>query len=84
MPQPMENCMLTNSKDGLLKAASRSLPTLPSPMQVVVRLVGIVATWERRARERRMLAEMPERMLKDIGINRLDAHRESDKPFWRG
>lgn len=76
--------MLTNSKDALLKAAGRTLPSLPSPMQTLVRLADMFATWERRARERRMLAEMPDRMLKDLGISRLDANRESYKPFWRG
>ena len=75
--------MLTNSKGGLLKAASRSLPSLPSPMQALVRLADVVATWERRARERRALAEMSNHMLKDLGISRIDARRESSKPFWR-
>jgi uncharacterized protein YjiS (DUF1127 family) len=27
--------------------------------------------------------EMDERLLKDIGISRSDAYRESRKPFWR-
>ncbi len=74
--------MLTNTKGGL-KHATRTLPSLPSPMQVVVRVAGLVAIWERRARERRALGEMSEHMLKDLGISRVDARRESDKPFWR-
>ncbi len=74
--------MLTNTKGGL-KGATRSLPSLPSPMQVVVRLAGLVAVWERRARERRALGEMSEHMLKDLGISRVDAQREAEKAFWR-
>jgi uncharacterized protein YjiS (DUF1127 family) len=74
--------MLTNTK-GSLKTAARSLPSLPSPMQVLVRLADLVAVWERRARERRTLSEMSEHMLKDLGISRVDARRESEKPFWR-
>ena len=35
-----------------------------------------------RQRERRALAEMDDRALRDIGINRLDAMREANKPFW--
>ena len=73
--------MLTNTKGGL-KGATPS-PSLPSPMQVVVRLAGLVAIWERRARERRALGEMSEHMLKDLGISRVDAHREAEKAFWR-
>jgi uncharacterized protein YjiS (DUF1127 family) len=52
-------------------------------MQAVIRLAGLVAIWERRARERRALGEMSEHMLKDLGISRVDARRESEKPFWR-
>ncbi len=74
--------MLTNSKGGL-KASTRSLPSLPSPASVLVRLASVIVAWERRARERRALAEMPEYMLKDLGISRVDARREAEKPFWR-
>jgi len=75
--------MLTNSKSGLLQAAARFLPSLPSPMQALVRVANLLAVWETRARERKALAEMPPNLLKDIGISRIDAHRETDKPFWR-
>lgn len=75
--------MLTNTNGGLFKSAARSLPTLPSPGQALTRLVEVLATWERRARERRTLAEMSNHMLKDLGISRVDARLEADKPFWR-
>jgi uncharacterized protein YjiS (DUF1127 family) len=75
--------MLTNAKTGLLQAAARFLPSLPSPIQALVRVAHVLAVWENRARERKALAEMPPNMLKDIGISRIDAHRETDKPFWR-
>jgi len=66
-----------------LRAAARHLPQLPGPVQILIRLADVVATWERRARERKTLSEMPDQLLKDIGITRLDAHREAEKPFWR-
>ncbi len=74
--------MLTNTKSGL-KGSTRSIPALPSPMQVVVYVARLVAIWERRARERRALGEMSEHMLKDLGISRVDARREAEKAFWR-
>lgn len=74
--------MLTNSKGGL-KAPTRSLPAFPSPANLLLSLADTIVAWERRARERRALAEMPERMLKDLGISRVDARREAEKPFWR-
>jgi uncharacterized protein YjiS (DUF1127 family) len=42
-----------------------------------------VTEWHDRVRGRRWLMEMDERLLKDIGISRSDAYRESRKPFWR-
>jgi uncharacterized protein YjiS (DUF1127 family) len=38
--------------------------------------------WQERARQRRRLAELDDRMLKDIGLTRADVSREVEKPFW--
>jgi uncharacterized protein YjiS (DUF1127 family) len=62
--------MLTNSRSGL-RAIARSLPHLPSPVQLLVRIADVVGAWERRARERKTLSEMPDQLLKDIGISRV-------------
>ncbi len=35
------------------------------------------------SRQRRQLAKLPDYLLKDIGINRADALKEADKPFWK-
>ena len=50
---------------------------------LAARVVGLVLRWQERARGRRELQALDERMLKDIGLNRIDALREADKPFWR-
>ena len=60
-----------------------SRPSLLSPLQLLAGLVRGLVEWERRARERKSLAEMPDHMLKDLGVTRSDAVRESEKPFWR-
>jgi len=39
--------------------------------------------WQAQARERRILAEMDQHMLKDIGLTRADVAMEIDKPFWQ-
>jgi len=49
----------------------------------VIRAHNRLNEWHERTVERRELLEMPEHLLKDIGINRLDAYREYRKPFWR-
>jgi uncharacterized protein YjiS (DUF1127 family) len=45
-----------------------------------LRLVGL---WRRRMRDRRRLAVLTDRDLRDIGLSRSDAHWEYRKPFWR-
>jgi uncharacterized protein YjiS (DUF1127 family) len=46
--------------------------------------VGNVArTWIRRSNDRRMLAQMNDHLLNDIGLNRFDAGLETDKYFWQ-
>jgi uncharacterized protein YjiS (DUF1127 family) len=49
----------------------------------VIRLFDELLGWHERARSRRMLAELDDRMLHDIGINRADVSSEVSRPFWR-
>lgn len=44
---------------------------------------GTLTTWRQRAVERRQLLALDGRILKDIGISRVDAVNEASKPFWR-
>lgn len=50
--------------------------------QVLWAPFAALATWGERLKQRAALAEMDERMLKDIGVSRVDALTEADKPFW--
>ncbi len=45
--------------------------------------LATLRTWNERAAQRRQLREMDDRILKDIGLSRLDVYRETIKPFWR-
>ncbi len=48
--------------------------------------VGLKKTlklWYGRARQRRQLRRLDDRLLRDIGIDRIAARRESEKPFWK-
>lgn len=42
-----------------------------------------VIIWYERERQRHQLNQLPEDRLHDIGVNRLEALREAQKPFWR-
>jgi uncharacterized protein YjiS (DUF1127 family) len=50
----------------------------------IVSLVDQVMLWQERARSRRCLAALDDRMLRDIGIDRATAEREASQSFWRG
>jgi uncharacterized protein YjiS (DUF1127 family) len=46
------------------------------------RLVRTFTLWRARAQERRALAAMTDRELRDVGISRGEALAEAQKPFW--
>ena len=52
-------------------------------MALLQRMVELVLTWQDRATQRSKLAQLDDRMLRDIGLNQSDAAIESSKAFWR-
>ena len=50
---------------------------------VLARMASEIREWRRRSRDRRALAAMSDRSLRDIGLTRYDADWEASKPFWR-
>ena len=54
-----------------------------APFHPLAAPVALIAQWVDRVRQRQALADLDDRLLRDIGITRLDAARECDKPFWR-
>ena len=46
-------------------------------------LLTTLEAWAERRRQRRVLLELSDHALKDIGLNRADAFEEGTKPFWR-
>lgn len=59
-----------------------SLPA-PRPLRVLARLANTLVVWQERARQRRALASLDDRLLRDMGITAGDAWRQYSKPFWR-
>jgi uncharacterized protein YjiS (DUF1127 family) len=43
----------------------------------------ILTNWRRRARERRELASLDNRTIRDLGLSRSEVQFEANKPFWR-
>jgi uncharacterized protein YjiS (DUF1127 family) len=59
---------------------------LPVPIdrwRLYARLMGALAQWQARSRGRRLLAELDEHMLRDIGIDPGRAWQETGKWFWQ-
>lgn len=49
----------------------------------IIRGIDATLTWIERAQQRRALARLDDRLLADIGISRVDALREADRPSWK-
>jgi len=53
------------------------------PIHPVAAVLAPIARWIERSRQRRALASLSDHELRDIGITRIEAVREAEKPFWR-
>jgi uncharacterized protein YjiS (DUF1127 family) len=53
------------------------------PIRPLAATFALIADWTARVRQRRALAGLDDQMLRDVGITRVEAARESEKPFWR-
>ena len=43
----------------------------------------VIQMWARRSKDRRMLAQMSEHLLEDIGVTRYEVSIEAGKYFWQ-
>lgn len=51
--------------------------------KIIRKLLNKINHWRQNSRTRAMLATLDNDALKDIGISRVDALQESNKPFWQ-
>jgi len=82
-----------SAKAELLRATSSCADRIPretqwqaSPRRLSGFLSGVRAIlrkWRQRKNGRLELARLDERMLRDIGLTRVEADYEINKPFWR-
>ncbi len=64
--------------------ASRSaLNVIAGLARLPLAILETLLVWQERDQQRRHLAALDDRMLRDIGISRADAAREAAIPFWR-
>ena len=72
----------TKTMPGVMPAHSGRGALRPTAW-LLLRGMERIDAWCSQARSRRALREMSDTMLKDIGLSRADAWRESRKPFWQ-
>lgn len=53
------------------------------PVPEIGHILDVTGRWLERSRQRRRLATLEDRMLKDIGVSRAEAYWESAKWFWQ-
>ncbi len=59
------------------------VPRGDSPLDRLNALVISFQEWQERRRTRRELMRLTDYQLKDIGLSRVDAEEEFQKPFWQ-
>ncbi len=48
----------------------------------LIRAFDFIFEWRARATERDVMRSLDDRMLRDVGLTRVDIERELSKPFW--
>jgi uncharacterized protein YjiS (DUF1127 family) len=69
-----------NATDTLSRSGTPARSALVSPFLAIDRLLR---SWETRLHDRAQLRNMPDYLLRDVGIDTATAQAEADKPFWR-
>lgn len=54
----------------------------PRSSSLVGKLLDVLFAWQERANQRHCLAQLDDRLLRDVGLDRIDVEREVAKPFW--
>ncbi|MGA8261216.1 MAG: DUF1127 domain-containing protein [Arenicellales bacterium] len=74
----------TYSTTGIsISAAGRLAGAWRAFREMIDAVDGVLALWYFRATSRRDVDRLDDRLLRDIGLDPLEARRESDKPFWK-
>ena len=61
-----------------------SAPSLASPLGAPLAAANrLLHRWRRRSRDRRELARLDHRALRDLGLSAAQVQYEASKPFWR-
>ena len=62
---------------------ARDVPLIDPFGDVLTQALNTLLNWQQRVGQRRQLRGLDPYLLKDLGIDPADAHREASKPFWQ-
>jgi uncharacterized protein YjiS (DUF1127 family) len=82
--QPLPARLLRPSAQGSRRHAAAAYRFAAALARVTLHASDTLHLWMDRCRQRRALGKMSDHMLKDLGLSRSDAGRETGKRFWEG
>ena len=79
----MTNVQYSALQSPAVDASRRALDVVAGLARLPFAILETVLVWQERDQQRRHLAALDDRLLRDMGISRTDAAREAAIPFWR-
>ena len=79
----MTTRMATDQASAIFESRSRAAMPPPAPRGAFVFALRWVVQARRRARENEELAQLDDRLLRDIGVTRAEFAGARDTPWWR-
>ncbi len=79
----MTNVQYSALQSPAVDASQSALDVIARLARLPLAVLETLLVWQERDRQRRHLAALDDRLLRDMGISRADAAREAAIPFWR-
>ncbi len=79
----MTNVQYSTLQSPAVDASQSALDVIGRLARLPLAILETLLVWQERDRQRRHLAALDDRLLRDMGISRADALREAAIPFWR-
>jgi uncharacterized protein YjiS (DUF1127 family) len=84
-PRQIRRRQMTYATDIHVPCKAAGVASLPTGFgRLFLASLQTLQLWYERSRQRRRLAQLDDRLLRDIGIDRIAAMEEVSKPFWLG
>ena len=79
----MTNVQCSTLRSPAVDAPRSALDGIAGLARLPFAILKTLLVWQERDQQRRHLAALDDRLLRDMGISRAEAAREAAVPFWR-